>query len=112
MALIVVTDERGEHQDNYSNVEADISVAKDTRCPIDVLGREAVFGYPYCYMNWVHQETGLNFWLQINRGPETPDVEQLQTDGFHHRWDAHPSGFGPYEHTRMARETGGVFFLL
>jgi len=112
LALIVVTDESGEQDDNKTNVEAAISVARDNRCPLYVLGREAVFGYPYCYMNWVHQETGLNFWLQINRGPETPDVEQLQTDGFHHRWDAHPSGFGPYEHTRMARETGGVFFLL
>jgi hypothetical protein len=51
-------------------------------------------------------------WLPIDRGPETAFVEQLQTDGFHRRYDAHPSGFGPYEQTRLSRETGGIFFML
>ena len=39
-------------------------------------------------------------------------VEQLQTDGFHRRYDAHPAGFGPYECARLGRETGGIFFML
>jgi hypothetical protein len=48
----------------------------------------------------------------VNRGPETAFVEQLQIDGFRRRHDAFPSGFGPYEQCRMARETGGIFFML
>jgi len=51
-------------------------------------------------------------WLRVNRGPETGFVEQLQIDGFRRRHDAFPSGFGPYEQCRMARETGGIYFML
>jgi hypothetical protein len=36
----------------------------------------------------------------------------LQTEGFQKRTDAHPSGFGPYEQVRIARETGGMFLML
>jgi hypothetical protein len=63
-------------------------------------------------MAWVDSNTQITYWLQIDRGPETPGVEALQTNGLWRRWDAHPSGFGPYEQSRMCRETGGIFFML
>ena len=112
MALIVVTDESGDRIDNDTQLERAIAEAKAARCKIYVLGREAVFGYPYAHMRWVHPQTKRVHWLPIDRGPETAFVEQLQTDGFHRRYDAHPSGFGPYECTRLGRETGGIFFML
>ncbi|HWB13481.1 MAG TPA: vWA domain-containing protein [Pirellulales bacterium] len=112
LALILVTDESGEEEDNFQNLEAAVKEARETRCAVYVLGREAVFGYPYAHMRWIDPQTKIPFWLQINRGPETPLPEQLQIDGFTRRWDAHPSGFGPYEQVRLARETGGVFFML
>jgi hypothetical protein len=112
LALIVVTDESGDPQTNVNYLEAAIEVAKRARCRIYCLGREAVFGYPYAQMRWQDPSTKLVYWLQIDRGPETPAVEQLQTNGFYRRYDAHASGFGPYEQTRMCRETGGVFFML
>jgi hypothetical protein len=112
MALVLVTDESGNRVDNDSQLERAIAEAKAARCKIYTLGREAVFGYPYAYMRWVHPQTLHVHWLQIDRGPETAFVEQLQTDGFHRRYDAHPSGFGYYECTRMSRETGGIFFML
>lgn len=112
MALILVTDESGDPKTNVSVLEAAISEAKQTRCRIYVLGREAVFGYPYAQMRWVHPITQRTHWLPIDRGPESAGVEQLQTNGFYRRLDAHASGFGPYEQARMARETGGVFFML
>lgn len=119
MMLILVTDESGNPDENMQFVEPTIAEAKAARCPIYVLGREAVFGYPYAHM-WttvtVPAVGGGNVsrtWLlPIDRGPETPFVEQLQTEGFHRRHDTHASGFGPYEQVRMARETGGVFFML
>jgi hypothetical protein len=119
MMLILVTDESGNPGENYQYLENTIAEAKAARCPIYVIGREAVFGYPYAHM-WT-TVTGpavgggiasRNYLVAIDRGPETPFVEQLQTDGFHERHDAHPSGFGPYEQVRMVRETGGVFFIL
>lgn len=112
LAMIVVTDESGDRIDNDSNLERAIADAKAARCKVYVLGRESVFGYPYAHMRWVHPQTKHVHWLRIDRGPESAFVEQLQTDGFHRRYDAHPAGFGPFEVTRIAQETGGIFFLL
>ncbi len=112
MALILVTDESGDQIDNNSMLERAVAEAKAARCKIYVLGREACFGYPYVHIRWVHPQTQHVHWIRIDRGPETAFVEQLQTDGFHRRYDAHPSGFGPYECSRMGRETGGIFFML
>ena len=112
LALILVSDESGDEEDSFQNLEATLKESRDTRCAIYALGREAVFGYPYVHMHWVDPSTKIDFWLRIDRGPETPRPEQLQIDGFHRRWDAHPSGFGPYEQVRLAQQTGGVFFML
>ncbi|MBA4016610.1 MAG: hypothetical protein C0483_05430 [Pirellula sp.] len=109
---ILVTDESGDMTTNHTDLESTIAAARAARCPIYILGREAVFGYPYAHLRWIDPETKISFWLRIDRGPETPDPEQLQVDGIHRRHDAHPSGFGPYEQARLARQTGGVFFLL
>ncbi|MFO0904680.1 MAG: vWA domain-containing protein [Pirellulales bacterium] len=112
MALVLVTDESGDREANERFLEQAIAEAKAARCRVYVLGREAVFGYPYAHMRWQHPQTKRVHWLPIDRGPEAAFVEQLQIDGFRRRHDAHPSGFGPYEQTRLARETGGIFFLL
>lgn len=110
--LVLVTDESGQLDNNALALETTIQQAKSARCGVYVLGREAVFGYPYAYMLHTDKETQIGFWLQIDRGPETAFAEQLQIDGFTRRWDAFPSGFGPYSQTRLARETGGIFFML
>ncbi|MGC3966737.1 MAG: vWA domain-containing protein [Pirellulales bacterium] len=112
LMVVLVTDESGDMATNHAELESTIATAKAARCPIYVLGREAVFGYPYAHLRWIDPETKIGFWLRIDRGPESPQPEQLQVDGVHRRHDAHPSGFGPYEQSRLARQTGGVFFLL
>ena len=112
LALILVTDESGEPQDNLQYLEPMIQQARSARCKIYVLGREAVFGYPYAHFRWVHPQTKHVHWLPVNRGPETAFVEQLQINGFARRRDAYASGFGPYEQSRMAHQTGGIFFML
>ncbi|MEO8495679.1 MAG: vWA domain-containing protein, partial [Planctomycetota bacterium] len=112
MAMILVTDESGNRDNNDRFLEPAIKAAKDANCKLYVLGRESVFGYPYAYISWLHPETKHTHWLQIDRGPETGFPEQLQTNGFHRRYDAFSSGFGPYEEARMARETNGIFFML
>ncbi|WP_145057446.1 vWA domain-containing protein [Lignipirellula cremea] len=112
IAMIVVTDESGNRQNNDQYLEQAVAYAKAANARVYVLGREAVFGYPYAHQRWLHPQTGREHWLQIDRGPETALIETLQTDGFVKRTDAHPSGFGPYEQCRLARETGGIFFML
>lgn len=113
LMLILVTDESGDPDKDLPQLEDAIAEAKAARCRVYVLGREAVFGYPYAHMSYTDPETGIGgFWLPIDRGPETAYCEQLQVDGFTRRYDAFPSGFGPYSQTRMAWETGGIFFML
>ncbi len=112
LALIVVTDESGDQNDNVQFMEAAIREAKAAQCRVYFLGREAVFGYPYAFIRWRHPQTNRPHWLRLERGPETAFVEQVQTNGFHRRYDAFGSGYGPYEQSRIAMETGGAFFLL
>lgn len=109
LVLIVVTDESG---DDGEHVEETIQRCKSADAPVYVLGHLSVFGYPYARVRYVDPKFGLTHWLQINRGPETPAPECLQFDGLHARWDVFSSGFGPYEQVRIAKETGGIFFML
>jgi len=110
--MIIVSDESGDTNTNISQTEAAIQACQAVKCKVYVLGREAIFGYPYAHMRYTHPETKTTHWLRIDRGPETPQPEQLQINGFHRRYDAFPSGFGPYEQSRIARQTGGIFFML
>ena len=69
MVLILVTDESGERGDNLEYLEAAIAAARQNDCRVYVLGREAVFGYPYAHMSWTHPQTGKEHWLPVDRGP-------------------------------------------
>ena len=108
LILIVVSDEAG---DDGERVEETIKEAGRFDASIYVLGRESVFGYPTARYRW-KDKRGLYHWLPTHRGPETAYRECLQWDGLHARWDADRAGFGPYEQVRLAKETGGIFFLL
>lgn len=109
LVLVVVSDESG---DDGELVEDALHLAKSTNTSIYVMGRESVFGNPYAYQRYRHPDTGNWHLLPIRRGPETPFAEQLQIDGLRRRYDAAMSGFGPYEQVRLARDTGGIFFML
>lgn len=109
LVIVVVTDESG---DDGLEVEDALGEAKRANAPIYILGREAVFGYPYARIRWIDPVFKLTHWLRINRGPETEFPEQLQWDGLHGRWDVFSSGFGPYEQVRLCKESGGIFFVL
>lgn len=109
LVIIVVSDESG---DDGQDLEEAIDACKRIKAPVYVLGHYSVFGYPYAHVRWIDPKYNLPHWLQINRGPETPEPECLQFDGLHARWDVFSSGFGPYEQVRIAKQTGGIFFML
>lgn len=111
LLVVLVTDESGSPTDNQ-NIDATIDKVKRYETPVYIMGREAVFGYPYARLRWKDPKFGLDHWLQIDRGPETAMPEALQFDGLHARWDAFSSGFGPYEQVRIAKDSGGIFFVL
>jgi hypothetical protein len=109
LVLVIVSDESG---DDGQYIEEAINDVKRANAPVYILGREAVFGYPYARMRWIDPKYGLPHWINVNRGPETPAPEALQWNGFGRRYDVYQSGFGPYEQVRLAKESGGIFFLL
>ena len=109
LVVIVVSD---ESPTDHIQIEQAIQRAKKAKAPIYILGREAIFGYPYARLRWKDPVYGLTHWVRIDRGPETAYPECLQYDGMHARWDSFSSGFGPYSQVRLAKHSGGIFFML
>lgn len=106
--LIVVTD---ESPSDSRTLEDTIAVCQKSSSPVFVLGSEAVFGKTHARIRWVDPVFQLAHWLQINRGPDAASPERLNWDGFGPLQDNVLSGFGPYAQERLARATGGGFFL-
>ncbi len=109
LLIVLVTDESG---DDGSNIEEARQIAVSQKVPIYVIGRQSLFGYSAAHLQYIDPVTKDVYWPTIRRGPETADVELLQWDGLHDRWDEQPSGFAPYELARLAKDTGGIYFLL
>ncbi len=109
LLIVLVTDESG---DDGAYVEEAHQAAMSHGVPIYVIGRQSLFGYHRVRIKYVDPVTKDEFWPEIRRGPETADLEVLQWDGLHDRWDEQPSGFAPYELARLAKDTGGIYFLL
>ncbi|MCA9081458.1 MAG: VWA domain-containing protein, partial [Planctomycetaceae bacterium] len=109
LVIIMLTDETGEDDDKLEEV---IAKAERFKTPVYFMGREAIFGYPYAHVRWIDPEFGLHHWIRVDRGPETAFPECLQYNGFGGRWDSASSGFGPYGQVRLAKKSGGIFFML
>jgi hypothetical protein len=109
LLIVLVTDESG---DDGSYVEEAHQMAMEHKVPIYVIGRQSLFGYERAHLRYVDPVTKDVYWPTIRRGPETADVEVLQWDGLHNRWDEQASGFAPYELARLAKDSGGIYFLL
>ncbi|MEZ5941062.1 MAG: vWA domain-containing protein [Planctomycetaceae bacterium] len=109
LVIICLTDETGEDDIKLEEV---IDKAERFSVPCYFMGREAIFGYPYAHVRWVDPEFGLAHDIRVDRGPETAFPECLQYNGFGGRWDSASSGFGPYAQVRLAKRSGGIFFML
>ena len=114
LCIIVVSDESGDDASTF--LEDAVTKSRQYKAPVYFLGRESIFGYPWASVRLIDEATGLPVWPQISRGPETAEPEALQWTGFNQRggWGAAntSAGFGPYSQVRLARESGGIFFLL
>ena len=109
LLIVLVTDESGDDGD-FVEEARQAAVSRDV--PIYVIGRQSLFGTGRLTIQYEDPVTKDIFWVHIRRGPETADLEALQYDGIHHRWDELPSGFAPYELARLAKDTGGIYFTL
>src|SRR5262249_42318308 len=97
LLIVLVTDESG---DDGAKVEEARQMATNMKVPIYIIGRQSLFGYDRAHLKYVDPVTKDVYWPAIRRGPETADIEMLQWDGLHDRWDEQPSGFAPYELAR------------
>jgi hypothetical protein len=109
LLIVLVTDESGDDGDF---IEEARQAAVSREVPIYIIGRQALFGTDHLTLGYTDPVTKDFFWVGIKRGPETADVEAFQYDGIHRRWDEVPSGFAPYELARLAKDSGGIYFLL
>jgi hypothetical protein len=109
MLIVLVTDESG---DDGTYVEEARTALVSRGIPLYVIGRQSLFGYDRAHLLYVDPVTKDQYWPTIKRGPESAGPESLQYDGLHDRWDEQPSGFAPYELARLAKDSGGIYFLL
>jgi hypothetical protein len=119
VVVVVVTDEEtsdasglGETDSQTSALEEAVELCRRTGTVVFVLGWEAVFGTNAGRIAWKDPVYGLNHWLPVRKGPDSPFPERLQWTGLRKVADAVPCAFGPYSQERLCRETGGGFFLV
>ncbi len=112
--LIVVSDEAG---DDVQHLDLTVRTCNKLQMPVYVVGVPAPFGRPETRVKWVDPDPAFDQtpqWAIVSQGPETIYPERLQLDftGAFGDLDMIDSGFGPFHLTRLAYETGGIYFAV
>ena len=79
-----------------------------------MLGSQALFGRVEGYMNYTDPRTKQTYrGLPVRQGPESVALEQIRLPFWYagQQYEALDSGFGPYALSRLAGETGGIYFV-
>jgi hypothetical protein len=110
--IVIVTDERGS---DYRRVEEAIIKLRHLTMRVYCVGDDAVFGRERHYFPYVFRD-GFHGFAYTNRGPETPELENVQlafwgSSGRGHHLEELTSGFGPYALCRLCAETGGLYLI-
>lgn len=112
--FIAVTDERG---DDIDGLEATIKECRKFAIPVYVVGVPAPFGREFNYIKYVDPDPKFDQtpqWAQVDQGPESLMPERVKL-GYRDNFYEEPvmdSGFGPYALSRLAYETGGIYFTV
>lgn len=112
--FIAVTDERG---DDPQGLEATIKECRKFAIPVYVIGVPAPFGREFTYVKYVDPDPKFDQspqWAQVDQGPESLMPERVKL-GYRDNFYEEPvmdSGFGPYALSRLAYETGGIYFTV
>lgn len=110
LMLVVLTDEIG---DDPSLLDDTCKLVKRYNAPVYVLGPMAPFGRKEVSVRWTDEPTGEVFMVPVERGPETVQPEHLSLPYWYNgpQYNLFASGFGPYALTRLAQESGGIYFV-
>lgn len=113
--LLVVTDEVGDDRDLMDQT---IEMCRRAAAPVYVIGVPAPFGTQKVRFKWVDPDPDYDQtpqWATLDQGPETLLPEQIQLGFFGMPDDdleTMDSGFGPFALSRLAVETGGIYFTV
>jgi hypothetical protein len=112
--LVVFTDEAGDDQDG---LESTIELCQRLAIPVYVVGVPAPFGRSETLVKWVDPDPRYDQrpqWGRVTQGPEScmPERIRLHFAGVREETAPLDSGFGPYALTRIAYETGGIYFAI
>jgi len=113
--IFVVTDEVG---DDYGLLDSTIDVCRRATAPVYVVGVPAPFGRKETPVKWIDPDPAFDQtpqWTAVNQGPESLMPERLKLGFFGNPQDdldIMDSGFGPYALSRLAVETGGIYFAV
>ncbi len=112
--LVVFTDEVGDDADRLNHC---VRICQQSAIPVYVVGIPAPFGRREAVVKWVDPDPGYDQSPQLGRvdqGPESLILERidLPLPGFGDDDPILDSGFGPFALTRLAYESGGIYFAV
>lgn len=113
--VMVVTDEVG---DDFQLLDNTIAACRNQATPVYVIGVPAPFGRNETPVKWVDPDPEYDQtpqWTSVSQGPESLMPERLKLGFFglpDDDLDIIDSGFGPYALSRLAVETGGIYFAV
>lgn len=112
--FVVVTDERG---DDSQLLDSTISDCRKLAIPVYVLGVPAPFGRDVAFVKYVDPNPDYDQtpqWGQVDQGPESIMPERVRLGYKENELDEPvvDSGFGPFSLSRLAYETGGIYFAI
>ena len=113
--IVVVTDEAG---DDRNGLGQSVALCRRYSMPVYVVGVPAPFGRQETLVKWVDPDKKYDQtpgWGRVNQGPESLFPERIKLNFSASAARETPpidSGFGPFALTRLAYETGGIYFAV
>jgi hypothetical protein len=112
--IVVFTDEAG---DDIAALDAAVDVCRKYEMPVYVIGVPAPFGREIAYVKYVDPDPNFDQTPQkapVHQGPESmlPERLLLLFGGTPENEEQVDSGFGPFGLSRLAYDTGGLYFTV
>ncbi|HEX3599216.1 MAG TPA: vWA domain-containing protein [Lacipirellulaceae bacterium] len=112
--IVVFTDEAG---DDVQSLDKTVDICRKYEMPVYLIGVPAPFGRETAYVKWVDPDPKFDQSPQkapVHTGPESllPERLMLLFGGTPKDEEQVDSGFGPFGLSRLAYETGGLYFTV
>ncbi len=112
--IVIFTDEAG---DDIQALDTTVDLCRKLEIPVYVIGVPAPFGRETAFVKWVDPDPKFDQsdqWAPVHQGPESmlPERLKLFFGGRAEEEEQLDSGFGPFGLSRLAYETGGLYFTV